>query len=87
MRSGKTMTIPFRLRRIGVLASGIWRGAPSAAESYYLAELYRLAGVLSARLAVQAEADARAWIERAITLARQQGATLLERKALASLGT
>lgn len=57
--------------------------AERAGERYFLAELYRLSGVVACRLADHSEA--RAYLERAIELARQQGATLLEHRARASI--
>lgn len=60
--------------------------AENTGECYFLAELYRLSGVLAFRLAAQPKMQAQADLERAIELAHQQGATLLEQKARASLG-
>jgi DNA-binding winged helix-turn-helix (wHTH) protein/predicted ATPase len=55
-------------------------------DRFYCAELYRMRGVLLARSSAGDRAGAAASFRKAIEIAREQGAAILERKARANLG-
>jgi predicted ATPase len=59
--------------------------AEASGERFHAAELHRLQGELTLCLSSGRSCDAKASFQRAITIARQQGARALERKASQSL--
>ena len=55
-------------------------------DRFYCAELYRMRGVLLAQSSVGDRAGPEASFRKAVEIAREQGAAVLERKARANLG-
>jgi predicted ATPase/DNA-binding SARP family transcriptional activator len=66
-------------------AAGGLRACEETGERFYEAELYRIQGEALAALSQERIDEAEASMERALAVARDQGATLLERRAAESL--